>query len=51
MIATGIDLIERYEAEKLLYQLSRAVEQNDRSIVITDTEGTMRIRQPQLFWR
>ena len=49
MIATGIDLIERYEAEKLLYQLSRAVEQNDRSIVITDTEGTIEYVNPSFL--
>jgi two-component system NtrC family sensor kinase len=49
MIATGIDLIEKYEAEKLLYQLSRAVEQSDRSIVITDTEGTIEYVNPSFL--
>ena len=49
MIATGIDLIERYEAEKLLYQLSRAVEQSDRPIVITDTEGTIEYVNPSFL--
>jgi len=46
MIATGIDLIEKIEAEKLLYQLSRAVEQSPCSVVITDTEGTIEYVNP-----
>jgi two-component system NtrC family sensor kinase len=41
VILTGNDLVERYEAEKVLHQLSRAVEQSPCSIVITDTEGTI----------
>jgi two-component system NtrC family sensor kinase len=41
VIVTGIDLIERQEAEKVLHQLSRAVEQSPCSIVITDTKGTI----------
>lgn len=49
IIATGIDLIEKYEAEKLLYQLSRAVEQSDRSIVITDTEGIIEYVNPSFL--
>jgi two-component system, NtrC family, sensor kinase len=41
VIISGNDLLERYEAEKVLHQLSRAVEQSPCSIVITDTRGTI----------
>jgi two-component system, NtrC family, sensor kinase len=41
VILSGNDLLERYEAEKVLHQLSRAVEQSPCSIVITDTHGTI----------
>jgi PAS domain S-box-containing protein len=41
VILSGNDLVERYEAEKVLHQLSRAVEQSPCSIVITDTGGTI----------
>jgi two-component system NtrC family sensor kinase len=41
VIISGNDLIERDEREKVLHQLSRAVEQSPCSIVITDTEGNI----------
>ena len=41
VILSGNDLVERHEAERVLHQLSRAVEQSPCSIVITDTEGTI----------
>jgi two-component system, NtrC family, sensor kinase len=41
ILISGNDLIERNEREKVLHQLSRAVEQSPCSIVITDTEGNI----------
>ena len=41
VILSGNDLVERYEAERVLHQLSRAVEQSPCSIVITDIEGNI----------
>jgi two-component system NtrC family sensor kinase len=41
IIITGSDQCEKFEAEKLLHQLSRAVEQSPCSTVITDTTGTI----------
>jgi len=46
LVGTGIDLVERYENEGLLRNLSRAVEQSASSIVITDTEGTIEYVNP-----
>jgi two-component system, NtrC family, sensor kinase len=47
LIAIGIDLVERYQNEELLRNLSRAVEQSASSIAITATDGTIEYVNPK----
>ena len=42
------DITERKRVEKELRKLSRAVDQSPASIVITDTSGDYRVRQPEV---